>query len=75
LGAVPFVIIQIIMVGLIIAFPGIVSSGLDKAAVVDMDQVRKQMDADMLNTDAFDAPPTDDPFKSVPQAVPGKKKP
>ena len=30
-GAVPFVIIQIIMVGLIIAFPGIVSSGLDKA--------------------------------------------
>ena len=30
-GAVPFVLIQMFMVGLIIAFPGIVSSGLDKA--------------------------------------------
>ncbi len=38
-GAVPFVIIQIIMVGLIIAFPAIVSGGLDKAAVIDLDKV------------------------------------
>ena len=29
-GAVPFVLIQVIMVGLIIFFPGIVSGGLDK---------------------------------------------
>ncbi len=34
-GAVPFVLIQIIMVGLIIAFPGLVTSGLDKAKVFD----------------------------------------
>ena len=36
-GAIPFVIIQIIMVGAIIAFPGIVSSNLDKVAPIDMD--------------------------------------
>lgn len=46
-GAVPYVIIQVIMVGLIIAFPGIVSSGLDKAEVVDMDKVTLEMQANM----------------------------
>lgn len=45
-GAVPFVLIQIVMVGLIIAFPGIVSSGLDKVEKVDMDKVMIQMEAD-----------------------------
>jgi len=42
-GAIPFVIIQIIMVGLIIAFPGIVSSGLDKKEAVDLDKVGAEM--------------------------------
>jgi TRAP-type mannitol/chloroaromatic compound transport system permease large subunit len=45
-GAVPFVFIQIVMVGLIIAFPGIVSSGLDKEEKVDLDKVMLQMEAD-----------------------------
>jgi len=44
-GAVPFVVIQIIMVSLIIFFPGIVSSGLDKEEKVDLDQVQMQMEA------------------------------
>ncbi len=44
-GAVPFVIIQIIMVALIIFFPGIVSSGLDKEEKIDLDQVQLQMEA------------------------------
>ena len=47
-GAVPFVLIQIIMVGLIIGFPGIVSSGLDKAEKVDLEKVRIQMEREML---------------------------
>jgi len=47
-GAVPFVLIQIVMVGLIIAFPGLVSGGLEKAQVQDMDKVRQQMER-MLN--------------------------
>jgi TRAP-type mannitol/chloroaromatic compound transport system permease large subunit len=42
-GAVPFVVIQVIMVGLIIAFPGLVSGGLDKAAKVDMQQVTRDL--------------------------------
>lgn len=74
-GAVPFVVIQIIMVGLIIFFPGIVSSGLDKTEAVDMEQVRMQMDADMLKLDSLDAPPADDPFKDAPQAAPDEEKP
>ena len=32
-GAVPFVVIQVIMVGILIAFPGLVTSGLTKSAV------------------------------------------
>ena len=46
-GAVPFVLIQIIMVGCIIAFPGIVSSGLDKKEVYDLDKVRLEMENSM----------------------------
>ncbi|MEO6744730.1 MAG: TRAP transporter large permease subunit [Caldimonas sp.] len=42
-GAVPFVIIQIIMVSLIIAFPKLVSSGLGKEATVDVDKAFQQM--------------------------------
>jgi len=42
-GAVPFVIIQIIMVGLVIAFPEMVTGALDKAKVVDMENFK--MDA------------------------------
>jgi TRAP-type mannitol/chloroaromatic compound transport system permease large subunit len=38
-GAVPFVVIQIIMVSLVIAFPGMVSGGLDKKAETNVDNV------------------------------------
>ena len=46
-GAVPFLVIQITMVALVIIFPGIVSSGLDKKVVYDLDKVRLEMEADM----------------------------
>ncbi|MDB5887831.1 MAG: dctM [Rhodocyclales bacterium] len=39
-GAVPFVLIQIIMVCLVIAFPQLVNVGLDKSQTVDIDKVR-----------------------------------
>jgi TRAP-type mannitol/chloroaromatic compound transport system permease large subunit len=42
-GAVPFVAIQVVMVGLIIFFPGIVSSGLDKVQKIDLDKVILQV--------------------------------
>jgi GntP family gluconate:H+ symporter len=51
-GAVPFVIIQIIMVGLIIAFPGIVSQ--DKVEKIDLNKVKIEMPAD---TGAFGSDP------------------
>ncbi len=45
-GAVPFVVIQVLMVGLIIAFPSLVSSGLGKEPTVDAEQVFQQMQID-----------------------------
>jgi len=42
-GAVPFVLIQIVMVGLIIFFPGIVTGGLDKAEKIDLNKVMQEM--------------------------------
>ena len=39
-GAVPFVLIQLIMVALIIAFPGLVSGGLAKKAAVEHRQMQ-----------------------------------
>src|SRR6185295_12579303 len=42
-GAVPFVLLQLIMVSLIIIFPGIVSGGLAKKAAVNIDQMQIQI--------------------------------
>ena len=56
-GAVPFVIFQVFMVALIIAFPGLVSSGIGQEATIDADKVLMQMqvdkdeDADKQDTD------------------------
>lgn len=46
-GAIPFLCIQILMVALVITFPGIVSSGLDEAQVYDLDKVRREMEEAM----------------------------
>ncbi len=67
-GAIPFVVIQVIMVGLIIAFPGIVSSGLDKAQAVDMDKVRIEMEKDLSGSESFGAPSTLPGTDSAPAA-------
>jgi tripartite ATP-independent transporter DctM subunit len=45
-GAVPFVIIQLIMVSLVIAFPGLVTSGLDKQKVFDTGTMRIEVPAE-----------------------------
>mgnify|MGYP003581736477 CR=1 FL=1 len=65
-GAIPFLIIQLIMVGVLIAFPSLVTGSLDKEKAVDMNAVSKQLDADLRaigapaakqssNTGSFDA--------------------
>ncbi len=64
------------MVGLIIAFPGIVSSGLDKKEVFDLDKVHIEMENSMRAvepapdpmTNAIPSAPTELP--SVPGASP-----
>jgi len=45
-GAVPFVLIQLIMVGLVIAFPGIVSGGLAKKEAINIDKIQIEIPAD-----------------------------
>lgn len=42
-GAIPFLIIQLTMVGILIAFPSLVTGSLDKKVDVDMDAVGAQM--------------------------------
>jgi TRAP-type mannitol/chloroaromatic compound transport system permease large subunit len=54
-GAVPFVLIQVLMVGMIIAFPGIVSR--DKQEVIDLDKVKIEMPTDSPGSDPFATPP------------------
>lgn len=79
-GAVPFVIIQIIMVGLIIAFPGIVSSGLDKTEAIDLNTVVLEVQAEPPVDPT--APPVDgapvasdeDPMKAMQESMDQQKK-
>ncbi len=54
-GAVPFVIIQMVMVGLIIAFPGMVSGGLDKKADINVDNVNLDVQPNDDNKTEMDA--------------------
>ena len=79
-GAVPFVIIQIIMVGLIIAFPGIVSSGLYKEEGLNAEQVQLEMmnatqegepsaDPAAQPGAATEAKPEDDPMKMMQESM------
>ena len=44
-GAVPFVVIQVIMVALVIAFPGMVTAGLDKGNNVDPSKIKIELQA------------------------------
>jgi len=45
-GAVPFVLIQILMVALIIAFPKLVSGGLEKKEAIDIKNIRIEVPVD-----------------------------
>jgi GntP family gluconate:H+ symporter len=85
-GAVPFVLIQILMVALIIAFPGIVSSGLDKTEKVDLKNVVLEVQAETPAAAASDpvmgelAPISndkqsdDDPMKAMQDSMDKNKK-
>ena len=55
-GAVPFVIIQVLMVALIIAFPSLVSSGLAKEEKIDVDKAFQQMQTQSRESSKEEAP-------------------
>jgi tripartite ATP-independent transporter DctM subunit len=53
-GAVPFVLIQIVMVGLIIAFPALVSRDLAKQGTIDTDKAFQEMRVQQKSSDQAD---------------------
>jgi GntP family gluconate:H+ symporter len=83
-GAVPFVLIQVVMVGLIIAFPGIVSGGLDKVEKIDLDKVILQVQEEPVEVppapgsaaeaDADRRLADDDPMKAMQESMEKNKK-
>jgi len=60
-GAVPFVCIQIVMVALVIAFPGLVTGSLDKGTGINVEDVRLEAPKDDYGNDNSD--PSDEPGK------------
>jgi len=60
-GAVPFVFIQLVMVGVLIAFPGIVTGSLDKKVEVNMETVNSQMMDALQNEESY-GDPDNNPF-------------
>jgi hypothetical protein len=59
-GAVPFVLIQIVMVGLLIAFPQLVTGSLDKKPIYNMENIGQQMRDTLADTD--------NPYDTAPEA-------
>ena len=70
-GAIPFVVIQIVMVSLIIAFPGIVTRDTGKAAEGNMEQLQLDVDRSQKSGGDTKAEPTmpgaDDKAKGEPE--------
>ncbi len=83
-GAVPFVVIQCLMVALIIAFPNIVTGGLAKKEAINVDNIRIEIPDEVPSTDPNAAqpdtdpppdaeqPPEDDPGKALEKAMRGE---
>ena len=54
-GAIPFLVIQLVMVGLLIAFPALVTGSLDAKVDVDLDAIGSQMMQDMGSDNGYGA--------------------
>jgi TRAP-type mannitol/chloroaromatic compound transport system permease large subunit len=55
-GAIPFVLIQLVMVGTLIAFPGLVTGALDKQVEVNMEAVGAQMEQQLEQQQGYEEP-------------------
>ena len=76
-GAVPFVLIQIIMVGLIITFPQLVTMGLETQEKIDTDKVEIIVPDSAPSDDEaiqFDSPTPEDAAKALDKSAPDDKK-
>ncbi|AMM25640.1 TRAP transporter large permease [Variovorax sp. PAMC 28711] len=69
-GAVPFVLIQLTMVGMLIAFPQIVTGALDKEVKVNLDDIGSQM-RDSLKPE--DGGPAADPYGAPAEGEPSNE--
>jgi hypothetical protein len=69
-GAVPFVLIQVLMVSMIITFPGIVSRDVEEK--IDLDKVKIEMPTDMPGSQGKDpfAPPSNNDLQPA-EPAPG----
>ena len=74
-GAVPFVILQLIMVALVVAMPKLVTVFLDKDLNVDLDKVRIELpsDNDPAKSDAEQQKNQDDATSDLQKALGGKE--
>ena len=61
-GAIPFLFMQLIMVGVLIAFPQLVTGSLEAEAKVDLDAVGAQMRDSLGSTQGYG----DNPFRTAP---------
>ena len=81
-GAIPFVLIQLAMVALIMAFPGLVSRGHDVPAGIDADVELRRMQSDQNAAETANPVPVtadgnsadEDPMKALQQAVEADRK-
>ncbi|WP_374603311.1 TRAP transporter large permease subunit [Niveibacterium sp.] len=65
-GAVPFVVIQVIMVALVIVFPGMVTMGLDKKVDVDVDKVQIDVPLEQMDAPELTPPPAEESAPDIP---------
>jgi hypothetical protein len=68
LGAIPFVVLQLILVALVIAFPRQVTMFLDKPLDVDLDKVRIE-----LQSDTQPGKTQDETTEDIQKALEGRK--
>jgi tripartite ATP-independent transporter DctM subunit len=81
MGSIPWVVLMLIMVGIVIVWPGLVTYFLDKAEEIDLDKVKiempeepKEEPAEPLFPGAEPTPPAeDDPTKLLDQSLKGGK--
>ena len=63
-GAVPFVLIQILMVALVIAFPGLVTSGIAKKQIIDTQNIQIEVPPEIQETPGPGNAAGEDPNKT-----------